>query len=294
MTPPRQLLFFLLLLCCTRGEGLRAENLSAPAGGAVRVVSQTVGTDELLLALAAPGQIAALSHLAREGAYSAVAEEAARYPQVDKLCDVEGVLKFHPTLVLFTNYSRAELVTQVRRAGVRVLVFDRYKTLDDAYANLRLLARELGPETEKRAEKLIADCQARVAALAARLRGAPKVRVIAPSTYGMIPGDESTFQDMCDHAAAENLAATLGGLHGHEPPPNESMIAWPIDRLVVAGDNPERALAPFVHLPPYQFMPVVREKRVAVIPEWQLSCVTHHRIEGYEQLARALHPEVFQ
>jgi iron complex transport system substrate-binding protein len=275
------------------GEGLCAEN-PLPTGAPVRVVSQTVGTDELLLALAEPEQIAALSHLSRESAYSAVTAEAARYPQVENLCDVEGVLKFRPTLVLFTHYSRTELVTQVRRAGVRVLVLDRYKTLDDAYENLRLLARELGPETEKRAEKLIADCQARVEALAKRLQGAPKVRVIAPSTYGMIPGDESTFQDMCDHAAAENLAATLGGLHGHEPPPNESMIAWPVDRVVVAGENLERALAPFTNLPPYQYMPAVREKRAVVLPEYQLSCVTHHRIEGYETLARALHPELFR
>jgi iron complex transport system substrate-binding protein len=35
-------------------------------GAEVRVVSQSVGTDELLLALAEPGQIAALSHLAND------------------------------------------------------------------------------------------------------------------------------------------------------------------------------------------------------------------------------------
>ena len=26
---------------------------------------------------------------------------------------------------------------------------------------------------------------------------------------------------------------------------------------------------------------------------WQLSCVSHLRVRGYEQLARALHPEAF-
>ena len=67
MTPPRQLLYFLLLICCTMGEGLCAEN-PLPTRAPVRVVSQTVGTDELLLALAEPEQVAALSHLARETA----------------------------------------------------------------------------------------------------------------------------------------------------------------------------------------------------------------------------------
>ena len=77
-----------------------------PRGTAVRVVSQTVGTDELLLALAAPEQVAALSHLARDPAFSAVPGEARRYPQLQVNGDAESILRYAPTLVLFANYSR--------------------------------------------------------------------------------------------------------------------------------------------------------------------------------------------
>lgn len=266
--------------------------VSAVRSGEVRVVSQTVGSDELLIALAEPAQIAALSHLSREAAYSAVAEQARAYPQLDKLGDVEGILKFHPTLVLFADYSRAELVSQVRRAGVAVIIFNRYRTLDDAYDNLRTLAQALGADAK--AERLIADCQARVRRLEERLAGVKPVRVIAPSTYGLIPGDDSTFQDLCDHAAAENLAATLGHLHGHQAPPNEQMLTWPIDRVVIVGDDVETAIAPFKKLSPYQYMQVVRENRAALLKAYQISCVSHFRVDGYEQLARALHPEVFR
>ena len=45
-----------------------------------RVVSQTVGTDELLVAIADPDEIAALSHLSRDSDFSAIAEQAAAYP----------------------------------------------------------------------------------------------------------------------------------------------------------------------------------------------------------------------
>lgn len=258
---------------------------------AVRVVSQVVGTDELLIALAEPGQIAALSHLSREPAYSAVAEEAKRYPQIVR-GDAETILKHDPTLVLFSDYSRAELVEQVRRTGVRVLVFEHYKTLDDAYANLRVLAKELGAEAK--AERLIADCRARVDDLKSRLKDVRRVRVIAPSTYGVIPGSDSTFQDLCDHAAAENLAATLGHLRGHAAPPAEKMLTWPIEKVVLASEDAATSLAVFRALPPYQFMPAIREGRVAMISPCQISCVSHYRIDGYEQLARALHPEAFQ
>lgn len=261
------------------------------ASPAVRVVSQTVGSDELLLALAEPDQIAALSHLATDTDYSAVANEAKTYPKLEKTGDAESLLKFHPTLALFADYSRAELVAQVQRSGVKVVVFDRYKSIQDAYDNLRLLARELG--TEAKAERIISDCEARLKSLREKLRGVKPVRVIAPSTYGVIPGDESTFQDLCNYAGAENLAATLGHLHGHAPPPNEQMLTWPIDRVVVAGENAAAALAPFKKLPPYQFLPAVREDRVALLEPYQLSCVSHYRIAGYERLARQLHPEIF-
>lgn len=259
----------------------------------IRVVSQTVGTDEILLVVAAPEQIAALSHLARDANFSATATEAANYPQIEK-GDAETILKFKPTLVLAANYSRAELIENVRRAGVRVLVFDRYETIEDSFANLRLLGRELGPEATARAEQVIAEIQGRLSRLREKLRGLPPVRVIAPSTYGVIPGDATTFQDLCDHAGATNLAATLGHLHGHQAPPNEQMLGWPIDKIVVAGATRDEALAPIRRLPPYQFMAAVRESRVALIDPYMLSSVSQYRIQGYERLARELHPEAFR
>jgi len=271
-----------LLLACT-----------GHAAPPVRVVSQTVGTDELLLALAKPEQVAALSHLATEANFSAVAEEAKRFPKLVQ-GDAETILKFKPTLVLAADYSRGELIEQVRRAGVRVISFDHYLTLADAYANLRLLAHELGGEAPARAERIVADCEARVRALAVKLAGAKPVRVIAPSTYGIIGGADTTFQDQCDHAGAINLAATLGKITGHQAPPNEQMLTWPVDMVVVAGHDAAAALAPYRDLPPYQFMAAVRDGRAALLKPWMLSSVSHHRVDAYETLARALHPEVFR
>jgi iron complex transport system substrate-binding protein len=279
--------------CCLAWWVALAAPARAGAEAALRVVSQTVGTDELLLALAEPEQIASLSHLAREPGFSAVAREAAAYATLDR-GDAETVLRHRPTLVLAADYSRVELVEQVRRAGVKVIVFTRYHTLDDAFANLRQLAAELGGRAPERAEAIIADCTRRVAALREKLRGRPPVRVIAPSTYGVIAGADTTFDDLCAHAGAVNLAATLGGLRGHQTPPNEQMLTWPVDRVVVDGADDATALAPYLKLPPYQYMDAVRKKRVARIEPYMLSSVSHHRVEGYEMLARALHPEAFR
>jgi iron complex transport system substrate-binding protein len=266
---------------------------AAPApAAAVRIVSQTVGSDEMLLALARPEQIAALSELAGDPDFSAVSEQSRGYPELVPNGDAESVLKFQPTLVLCADYSRAELVAQLKRAGVRVLIFDHYVTLEDAYGNLRTLARELGAEA--RAEELIARCRERMNELHRRLQGARPVRVIAPSIYGLVPGADTTFQDLCDSAGAINLASSLGHLRGNAPPPSEQMLTWPVDCVVLGGTNLAEALSPFQHLSPYEFMGAVRAGRAVLLRPYLLSCVSFYRVDGYEELARALHPEAFR
>jgi iron complex transport system substrate-binding protein len=261
--------------------------------GANRIVSQTVGTDEILLSVADTDEVAALSHLATNREFSAIADQAAAFQRLRGNADAEEILAHRPTLVLFADYSRIDLRTQVQRSGVRILVFDRYATLQQSYDNLRLLAQEMGAHTSEKAEQVIAASERRVALLKLRLTGVRPKRVIAPSTYGLLPGDETTFQDICDHAGAENLGSTLGHLSGHAPQPTEDMLEWPIEQVVVAGENAEAALKPLREVAPYRYLDAVKQGRAALLDPWHMSCVSHLRIEAYEQLARALHPERF-
>jgi len=176
-----------------------------------------------------------------------------------------------------------------------LLIISRYQTLEDAFANLRRIAAALGDDAARaRAEVVIADYRARLENLRRRLRGVTPVRVIAPSTYGVIPGAETTFQDICQEAGAENLATTLGGLTGHAMPPGELMLKWPVEVVVLGGSNIEEALELYRKLPPYAYMAAVRNGRAAMLDAWALGCVTHLRVHAYEQLARQLHPERFR
>lgn len=255
-------------------------------GAPQRVVSQTVGTDELLVALGEPAQIAALSHLSRDPEYCAVAREAARFPQLAE-GDAEAVLRHRPELVLVSSYTRPELLAQLRRSGVRIFSFDRFNTLEDVYAGLRALGDLLG--TRSRADALIQGCETRVAALQSRLKGVTPKRVLVPSVYGFTAGKETTFQDLCEHAGAVNVAAEAG-LRGHAPTPSEAMLAWKVDALVLSREDSFDRIR---DLPPYKFMAATRGRRFVTIPGVYLSSVTHHRVSGYEALAKALHPERF-
>jgi iron complex transport system substrate-binding protein len=254
-----------------------------------RVVSQAVGTDELLLALADPGQIAALSHISHDGRFSPVAAEARHFPAL-KDSDAESVLRFRPDLVLAASFTRPETLALLRRTGVRLLVLDRFDTLEDVYDSLRRLGRELGQEA--RAESLIAQCQGRTGALAARLKGARPVRVLSAGLYPFTSGAGTTFQDLCDHAGALNVAAEAG-LKGHAPTPSEKLLVWNVEVLVASGED-DGIRARLGELPHYRTLPAYKAGRVVVIPGPLMSSISHHRIAAYEALARALHPERFR
>ena len=87
-----------------------------------RIVSLNLGTDEILLALAPPEQIAALSSYVDDAGLSCMAE-AAKAVSV-KLHDKspERVLAQHPDLVLTTDSVPKELVASMRDLGLTVFV----------------------------------------------------------------------------------------------------------------------------------------------------------------------------
>jgi iron complex transport system substrate-binding protein len=259
------------------------------AGPPRRVVSQTVGTDDLLLALAAPGQIAALSHLARDERYSPSFKEAQRVPCLTN-GEAEDILRHRPDLVLVASYTQPEVLNLLRRAKVDLLLIEKFETLEDLYANTRRIGKALG-RTAK-AEELITQWRARVEALRRRLQGVTPVRVLAVGLYPFTAGAGTTFQDLCEHAGAINVAAEAG-LQGHAPTPGEKVLSWRTEVLVAPGEPGLDMLARLRELPPYKFLPALKQGRVVELPGALMAATSQARIDGYERLAKALHPGRF-
>jgi iron complex transport system substrate-binding protein len=272
-----------LLLACLAA-------LALLGGPPRRVVSQTVGTDELLMALAEPAQVAALSHLARDPRFSPASEAARRF-QVLRTGDAEDILRLRPDLVLVASYTLAETQVLLRRAKVPLLVLDRTETYGDLVRNTRALAQALG--RAQRGEALVAEWDRRVASLRQRLGGVRPVRVLAAGLYPFAAGSDTTFQDLCDHAGALNVAAEAG-LRGHAPMPTERALGWKIDFLVVPQEPGGDTVAQLRDLLPYRLMPALREGRVVQLPAALMSATGQARLDAYEALARALHPERFR
>jgi iron complex transport system substrate-binding protein len=96
---------------------------------------------------------------------------------------------------------------------------------------------------------------------------------------------------MCDHAGALNVAAEQG-LRGHQPTPSEKVLTWKVDVLVTEkGEDMANRLKSAV---PYKFMEALKRGRLVEIPGPLMSATSQARLDAYEVLARALHPEAFR
>ncbi len=255
-----------------------------------RVVSHAVGTDDMVLAMADKGQIAALSALGRDPRYSPHHRDALQYPALSN-GEAEAILRHRPDLVVLTSYSPVEVRTLLERAKVRIFMVEKYETFEDLCTTSLALGKVLGREAQ--AAALVASWRTRVEALRQRLAGVKPVRVMSAGIYPFVSGARTTFQDLCDHSGALNVAAEAG-LVGIVPMPGEKPLQWKIDRLIGPSEANFDLPAKLKELSPYKFMPALKQGRLVQIDGALLATTSHRRLDTYEALAKALHPERFR
>jgi iron complex transport system substrate-binding protein len=273
------------------GQPARQANVVQPK----RVVSQVIGTDDILLALADANQIAALSYLSHDPLYAPDSESAKRYPKLNG-SSAEDILRFKPDLVLMASFSPPDSVAILKKSGVKLYILDKYETLEDVYASLRQLGDLLGQR--QRAEAVITSCRARVGTLANAMNGVKPVRILSAGVYPYISGSNTSFQDLCDHAGAVNVAAEAG-INGVVPIPSEKLLTWKIDVLVGPTEHRPNETGPSLvdrmrDIAPFRFLQAYKQGRVVEIPGALFGATSHHRITAYELPAGALHPERFK
>jgi iron complex transport system substrate-binding protein len=107
-----------------------------------RVASLNLCTDELLLLLAAPGQIASVTHLAQQEAETPLWREAARYPRNDG--SLLSVVELRPDLVVTMGGGTRDRLGIAARLGIATLDLVFAQTLGEVGENVRRLAAAIG------------------------------------------------------------------------------------------------------------------------------------------------------
>jgi iron complex transport system substrate-binding protein len=129
-----------------------------------RIVSFNLCADQLLLALADPGQIAGLSPYAVNPVLSVMTGKAASFPRLD--WDAESVVNLAPDLVL-GGPSHRPIHAMLSAMGIRVVDVDLIRNLADARRQARELGALIGhPERGEALARQLEQAEARLAAVA--------------------------------------------------------------------------------------------------------------------------------
>lgn len=197
-----------------------------------RVVSLNPCLDAILVAVADPTQIAALSHYARDPQSSTIAEIARRLPYTYE--STEEILAFSPDLVLASVHSGVGTRAALDRMKVRVATFGVPDAVSDSLSQIRDLAAEIGQSA--RGATLIAQIENALAA-AAPPPSKASIQALVFQPGGLVAGKGTLVDEMLRRTGFENVAARYGiGLWGKAS--LEKVIADPPQLLLSSAPTP--------------------------------------------------------
>lgn len=252
-----------------------------------RVISLAPSNTEILYALDLGDMVVGVD------SYSDYPPQARQKEQVGGYStpSLEKVVALAPDLILATQIHSAAVVPALEQRGLTVVVLAP-KQIEGVLDNIRLIGRITG-HTTKAAEVATALGQ-RIERVTAKTQGAPRLRVffeLSPELSTVGPG--TFIDDLVAKAGGENIAA-------------DATTSWPrLSQEVVILRNPEvivlgemgseAAMQPesVKARPAWQGVRAVKEDRV-----YRLNPDLIHRpgprvIDGLEQMAKAIHPELF-
>ncbi|CAN5379614.1 ABC transporter substrate-binding protein [soil metagenome] len=220
----------LTILLCLAVPAMPTAAMAAPAEGAPRrIVSLNMCADQLLIALADPGQIAALTQFARDPAMSAEAVRAARLPISRGAA--EDVLALNPDLILTSPFRSRGAAEALKRQSYRTIDIPPAESYAAIVAEIRTVAQAVGhPE---RGTAMIAQMNAQLSDLRT-LRGRPVAAYY--QRRGYLTGTGTLVDELMQRVGLRNLAQVLGKPALARLTVEEMVAARP-DYLIIESDS---------------------------------------------------------
>jgi iron complex transport system substrate-binding protein len=240
--------------------------------------------------------LGACSRLVATDDFSDFPAEVTSRPKLGGLnMSAEGVIGQQPQLIVTDSGTRAELVEQLARAGIAVLVTDA-KTFDDVYRDIELIARALG--SADAGARVVSTMRSRVQAVTARtstVTTRPRVFHELDATdpnrpFAVGPG---TFLDQIISLAGGSNALASSPIAYPQVSTEQVVAADP--EIITLGDAAfGTSPADVAARPGWSGISAVKSGAIFAVDTNLVSRPGPRLADGLEQLARIIHPELFR
>ncbi len=265
-------------------------NVAAAKPPPTRIVSLTPSVTETIFALGLGERVVAVSD------FCDVPAAATRLPRVGSFLApvVERVVALQPDLVITSpTPGNRGAVGALERAGVPVVVVaEGSASVAETRESIRAVARAAGALDA--GERLVRALDARLARVAERVRGRRPPRTIVAVGFEpfVLAGPESYLGELVEIAGGTNVAAAVGGKWPRTG--WEFLVASDIEVIIdlaaAMGIDAGSARARWSR---FAAIPAVAAGRVSVLASSALVRPGPRIGEAAEELARVLHPDVW-
>lgn len=262
------------------------------ASPATRIVSTAPADTEIAFALGAGSKVLAGT------SYDDYPAAAKSLPKIGDFQNpsVEKIISFKPDLVLATSGIQAKLRDHLESLGIQVYVVDP-TTLDALYVDLTNLGALMG--TSVQADQIVAKMKATANDIAQKLSVAqgssttyktPKVVVEIWGKPLMVAGKDTLIDNLIALAGGENIGAAAGP--GFPQMSSEDLFLQNPD-VYIATIGAQATPGQIAQRSGYSALAAVQQNHVYTIEDNLVVRPGPRIVDGLQQLAHMIHPELF-
>ncbi|MGE5613885.1 MAG: ABC transporter substrate-binding protein [Bacillota bacterium] len=264
-----------------------------------RIISLTLGSDEMLLGLIDKSRIAALTRYADDAGISNIAEEAAGIPERVSMDQVEKIISLQPDLILLDTWVQADYIKQLRDAGITVYAFRTPCNIDEQKAVIKEIAHLVG--ADEKGEEIVRWMDEKLDAVEEKLARIKPEERRTVMDYGEMgsSGRGTNFDDIVTRAGLVNVVARAG------------MTGWPmVSKEQIIEFNPDIIILPSWYYDPKNSLEgmintlkgdaslstvnAIKNDRLITVPNQHISAISQYVVLAVEDVARAAYPELFE
>jgi iron complex transport system substrate-binding protein len=244
-------------------------------GKPMRIVSLNPCIDAILLEVAEPSQIAALSFYSSDPAATSISITRAAAFKIAR-GTAEDTILLKPDLVFGSIYETPQLRSVLLKYHIPITLYDITNTLSSSFEQIRDIAAKVG-RPQKGAE-LIQKIEASLRATKAPA-SRPKIASLIYRSEGLVLGSGTLTEALLTHTGFQNTSKTYG-IAAYGTLPLEKLVRSPPALLLRATDATANSRI-LSH-------PILAKMKIAMrdIPARQLNCAGPSIIEATQTLAR--------
>jgi iron complex transport system substrate-binding protein len=209
--------------------------------------------------------------------------------------DMEKVISVHPELILADSIHKAEVIPALEKLGIAVLTIDP-PSLDKILQDIDLIGQATGKNTQ--AASLVSNLQNRIQVIMAKTSGLktpekPRIFFLTWHDPLWTAGSGTLINDLITRAGGNNIATDLDG---HKQIDLETVIQRNPQIILVLGSMGVQNSSLNYIKTEYRFQATdaLKHTQVFAIDSDIFARNTPRSVDGLEQLARLMHPELFK